>query len=149
GGVGMRLDDLLEADSLAADAVYLMEAHVLPSGSRIQADRDPHQAEADRPRPYRTRHRLIMAWLRSAGYRRRRSNAERLTRRTGPEVGGAAHRGPFVRFRAPGPGGLFGGLERGGAEQQAQRRLVEAGDPDDELGGPGRVSPLPAVGRAT
>src|SRR5207248_7908391 len=119
GWVGPRgLDDFLMANSLPAHAVDLVEAHVLPPGRRIQAHRDAHQAEADRPRPYRSRHRLIMAWRLSAGYGRRQSNADGLTRRTGPEVGGPAHGGPLLGFRGAGPGGLLGGFERCGAEQQ-------------------------------
>src|SRR2546430_1576788 len=90
-----------------------------------------------------------MAWRLSAGYGRRQSNADGLTRGTGPEVGGPAHGGPLLGFRGAGPGGRLGGFERTGAEQQAQRWLVEAGDPDDQCGSADRVPGLPAVGRSS
>src|SRR5438309_6797696 len=146
-GGGSHLDHLLMADSLPTRPVDLVEADVLPASGGVKAHRDADQPEADRPRPYRSRHKLIMAWRLSAGYGRRQSNADGLTRGTGPEVGGPAHGGPLLGFRGTGPGGRLGGFERTGAEQQAQRWLVEAGDPDDQCGSAGRVPGLPAVGR--
>src|SRR6266576_6062691 len=90
-----------------------------------------------------------MAWRLSAGYGRRQTNADGLTGGTGPEVGGPAHGGPLLGFRGAGPGGRLGGFERTGTEQQAQRWLVEAGDPDDQCGSADRVPSLPAVGRVS
>src|SRR2546423_14220668 len=90
-----------------------------------------------------------MAWRLSAGYGRRQSNADGLTRGTGPEVGGPAHGGPLLGFRGAGPGGRLGGFERTGTEQQAQRWLVEAGGPGDPSRSAGPGPPLPAVGRVS
>src|SRR5205807_3464089 len=70
GWVGACLDDFLVADSLPAEAVDLVEADVFPAGRRVEAHGHADQAETDRPRPDCPRHPLIMARVRSPGYRR-------------------------------------------------------------------------------
>src|ERR1700736_1342060 len=64
GQAGGNLDHLLMADALPTRPIDLVEAHVLPPGRRVKADRDADQAEADRSRPYRPRHVVIMALAR-------------------------------------------------------------------------------------
>src|SRR5205807_10097422 len=58
----------------------------------------------------------------------------------GAEVGGPAHVGPLLGFHGTGSRSLLGGVDGAGAEKEAQRWLVEAGDVDDDPGRAGGVA---------